>query len=333
MNLPECRLSKTHKEIVRIMVFSIPCLKDGQATSNTKARAPLPGFSRVIWDEWGKKGVRMDTKALKKQMGAAIAMVLVAAVALGSATFAWFVTNNTVKATTSTISAQSNAAFMTIANGPTGASNSNATQATTTIVGTAADKSTPLYPATFGEQGAQGECAAATKGKFMTGFGTTLDNGTLNTKLELVKGTEGDAGSYAAAVSGEYAIAEDFNVSSKGQDLTELKVDGVTVAEGDTSTSSLKEALRVLVTSANGDVWDLYGLNDAGTAYERKLSSDTANGDVNFGTVKAGKDTALKVYLFYEGSDVNVKTTNLENGMLSATNAVTISFTATAKNK
>lgn len=99
MNLPECRLPKTHKEIVRIMVFSIPCLKDGQATSNTKARAPLPGFSGVIWDEWGKKGVRMDTKALKKQMGAAIAMVLVAAVALGSATFAWFVSNNAVTAT------------------------------------------------------------------------------------------------------------------------------------------------------------------------------------------------------------------------------------------
>ncbi len=99
MNLSECELPKTHKEIVRIMVFSIPCLKDGQATSNTKARAPLPGFSRVIWDEWGKKGVRMDTKALKKQMGAAIAMVLVAAVALGSATFAWFVSNNAVTAT------------------------------------------------------------------------------------------------------------------------------------------------------------------------------------------------------------------------------------------
>lgn len=96
------------------MVFSIPYLKDGQATSNTKARAPLPGFSRVIWDEWGKKGVRMDTKALKKQMGAAIAMVLVAAVALGSATFAWFVSNNAVKATTSKISAQSNAPFLKI---------------------------------------------------------------------------------------------------------------------------------------------------------------------------------------------------------------------------
>ncbi len=146
MNLPECRLPKTHKEIVRIMVFSIPCLKDGQATSNTKARAPLPGFSRVIWDEWGKKGVRMDTKALKKQMGAAIAMVLVAAVALGSATFAWFVSNNSVKATTSSISAQSNAAYMTIAKGTTGAKDANESAVETDV------KDTPLFPATFGEQ-------------------------------------------------------------------------------------------------------------------------------------------------------------------------------------
>ena len=40
----------------------------------------------------------METKALKKQLGAAIAMVLVAAIALAAATFAWFVNNNAVKA-------------------------------------------------------------------------------------------------------------------------------------------------------------------------------------------------------------------------------------------
>lgn len=333
MNPSECRLPKTHKEIVRIMVFSIPYLKDGQATSNTKARAPLPGFSRVIWDEWGKKGVRMDTKALKKQMGAAIAMVLVAAVALGSATFAWFVTNSSVTAKTSTILCQSNAAFMTITNGTTGASAVDTTQVSTAIKGKADDGSTKLYPATFGEQGQQGAHVAAVKGKFMTGFGAGLDDGTLNSDLKLVKGTSGEDGSYEAATTGEYAIAEDFNVSSKGQDLKELKVDSVTVAEGSTSTSSLKKALRILVTSADGTVWDLYGLNAGGTAYERKLSSDTNNGAVNFGTVKAGKDTALKVYLFYEGSDVDVKTTNLQNNQLSATNAATITFTATAGNK
>ena len=56
----------------------------------------------------------MNVKHLRKQLMAAIAMVLVAAIALGSSTFAWFVSNNTVKATTTTIAAQSNAAFMVI---------------------------------------------------------------------------------------------------------------------------------------------------------------------------------------------------------------------------
>ena len=37
-----------------------------------------------------------SVKALKKQLGAAVAMVCVAAVALGSSTYAWFVTNNKV---------------------------------------------------------------------------------------------------------------------------------------------------------------------------------------------------------------------------------------------
>lgn len=34
-----------------------------------------------------------SVKALKKQMAAAVAMVCVAAVALGSSTYAWFVSN------------------------------------------------------------------------------------------------------------------------------------------------------------------------------------------------------------------------------------------------
>ena len=71
----------------------------------------------------------MSIKALKRQLMAAIAMVCVAAVALGSSTYAWFITNNQVDATTTNISAQSNAAFMTIEEGTTGALASNATHA------------------------------------------------------------------------------------------------------------------------------------------------------------------------------------------------------------
>ena len=57
---------------------------------------------------------------------------------------------------------------MTIANGTSGASSVDTTSVTTTVA------TKPLYPATFGEE--QG----ATKGKFMTGYGTDLNDGSLN---------------------------------------------------------------------------------------------------------------------------------------------------------
>ena len=313
MNLPECGLPKTHKEIVRIMVFSIPCLKDGQATSNTKARAPLPGFSRVIWDEWGKKGVRMDTKALKKQMGAAIAMVLVAAVALGSATFAWFVTNNKVDATTTNIAAQSNAAYMTIENGTAGAKAGDKTSVVTTITGPI-----KLYPATFGEQ------SGSTEGTFATGYGKDLDNATLASNLTTV-GTPDQADEKG------YAKKEQFNISSKGQNLSDLKVESV---EGSTDAADgqlLKTSFRVLVTNADASAWVVYGLGDNG--YEIKLSSAGNKSKPALGSVTAGEDTLVNVYVFYEGSDTNIHTKNLQENKLDASQSVKINFTATPDNK
>ena len=323
MNLPECSPVKTHKEIVRNMVFSNPNFEDGQATSNTKARAPLPGFSRVIWDEWGKKGVRMDTKALKKQMGAAIAMVLVAAVALGSATFAWFVTNSKVDATTSTISAQSNAAFMTITNGTTGASGVDTTTVTTNV------EKKALFPATYGEE------TGATKGQWMTGFGKGLDDGTLSSELELCKDPDNaeTAGSSTAAVKGSYALKQDYNISSKGQNLSNLEVDKVEVAKNATSNSELMKALRVLVTNDNGNTWVVYGQKENSTEFEAKLTSADQNAAVTLGDITAGQDTAVHVYLYYEGKDAVVKTSNLEKNLLTDTAKMTVFFKAKAANK
>ena len=79
-----------------------------------------------------------SVKALKKQLGAAVAMVCVAAVALGSSTYAWFVTNNEVTAKTTSIKAQSNAAFMSIEEGLTGASTSDAKTASQKDLGNVA---------------------------------------------------------------------------------------------------------------------------------------------------------------------------------------------------
>lgn len=255
----------------------------------------------------------MDTKALKKQMVAAIAMVLVAAVALGSATFAWFVTNNKVDATTTNIAAQSNAAFMTITNGAAGANAVDTTHAVTQISGPI-----ELYPATFGEQ------SGSTKGTFMTGYGTDLDNATLKGELKSV-GTPDEADGK------EFAKKEQFNISSKGQNLSDLKVESV---EGSTDAAAdqlLKTSFRVLVTNADGSAWVVYGLGNDG--YEIKLSSAADNTAPVLGSVTAGQDTLVNVYVFYEGSDTNIHTKNLQEDKLDASQSVKINFTATADNQ
>ena len=259
-----------------------------------------------------------NTKSLKKQLAAAIAMLLVAVVALGTASYAWFVTNNKVDATTTNISAQSNAAFMTIAQGATGAS-----RVDTTSVSTALGVDTKLYPATFGEE------TGSTKGKFMTGYGTALDNGTLKGSLKLV----GDNGTPDEASTNTYALKEQFNISSKGQNLSDLKVESVETKRDAASDQSLKTALRVLVINSDASAWVVYGLNSEATAYEVKLSSDGGNANVALGDVTAGADTLVNVYLYYEGKDTNIMTKNLQDGKLDASQSVTINFTATPDNK
>lgn len=310
MNLPECRLLKTHKEIVRIMVFSIPCLKDGQATSNTKARAPLPGFSRVIWDEWGKKGVRMDTKALKKQMGAAIAMVLVAAVALGSATFAWFVSNNKVDATTSKISAQSNSAFMYIRD-----ENEQSKDLRTDDSSVA---NTPLYPAHWAN-GAD-TTPYDTLANFYTAFGTSaIDGSKVDNTVKLVPAQGADAaGTPAAAVTGKYAVKNTFYVGSKGAELTNLVVDSAKITGATGDNDKFDSALRVLVMS--GTNWVL--CNKDGIV----SSSDTTHKLAD----KIGEDeTTVEMYVFYDGDDAQVFTNNLEN-LKTASKRINVVFTATS---
>ena len=286
----------------------------GQYIQHESAGSPS-GLLGVIWDEWGKKGVRMDTKALKKQMVAAIAMVLVAAVALGSATFAWFVTNNTVKATTSSISAQSNASYMTIKY------NASAIGADSTF-DVATDENVKLYPATFGEQD------GSTKGKFMTGFGTSVTDGTLNSQLSLV----GDAGTPDDAANKQFAKKNTFNISSRGQNLSNLKIASVEAKSADgndtdlSTTSDINSALRLLVTC--GDRWVV--LDKDGT-FKLGSAGITASNGVLADTVTADADTKVDIYVFFEGSDQKVYTNNLKQ--LTNSSKLTVTFTADNQNK
>lgn len=313
MNLPECKASKTHKEIVRNVVFSNPNFKDGQATSNTKARAPLSGFSRVIWDEWGKKGVRMDTKALKKQMGAAIAMVLVAAVALGSATFAWFVSNNSVKATTSNIAAQSNSAYLVI--------DKAKTSRTSTGAVTSGVEKKELYPA-------KTEKSQDGKAVWKSAYASTADASTMKEGTEFKIGD----GTAAKAVEAKYAVENTFYVGTGTYDgeFTNLHITGVTVTTPTTTENkNLGNALRVLVVCGEKwEVWSKDGIQLSSSNDDRTASDLLATDQV----IKSDADATIKVYLYYDGDDANVYSNNLEKIKTTAgDNGVTITFEATPK--
>lgn len=87
----------------------------------------------------------MNSKAIKRQLLAAIAMVLVAAIALGSSTYAWFVSNTKVTATSSSVKATSATPNLLIVEG--GSVGTPLNKGGKTAASIASTKETALYPA------------------------------------------------------------------------------------------------------------------------------------------------------------------------------------------
>ncbi len=238
----------------------------------------------------------METKALKKQLGAAIAMVLVAAVALGSATYAWFVSNNTVKATTTNVSAQSNSAYLVIANFEAGKTSINSGTSATASESTATES---LYPAqwknSFAEDG-----SAATGGNAVYQFETAYASDKDSSQEK--SGTRFAVGAPKTAADADYAYLNTFYIGTGTYDgiFNDLKVDGLTV----NGSSDLSSAMRVLVTC--GDQWVV--LKNDGSIEAQSGTGGVIHAD-SFG--KSG-DVTVEMYVYYDGSNENVKTTKLE---------------------
>ena len=238
-----------------------------------------------------------SVKALKKQLVAAIAMVCVAAIALGSSTYAWFVSNNTVTATTSSIKAQANAAFMSIEYKATAVGS-------TTIAETDWTGDIELYPAEVQDNGGTP--------KFVTAYGTSVNDGTK--KSDYI-----DVGDATKAVTGKYAVGEvdNFSISSAGVDLTNLIIDKIEVTTG--ADKALKDAVRVLVVGPNS--WQVWKAGATSPVLEKTAGQPLAT------TVVKDTDTKVSVYVYYDGNDAAIYTNNLT--ALKESVGVTISFSAT----
>ena len=255
-----------------------------------------------------------SVKSLKKQLAAAIAMVTVAAVALGSSTYAWFVSSTSVKATTTKISAQSNSAYLVIDNANAGRTTAASTGATTA---SEQPESSTLYPAQWAKT------VDTSKYQFETAYAT--DKG----KADEKENTRFAVGDPTVAASAKYAFANTFYIGTGTYAgiFKDLKVSSVSI-NNDTN-SELESAMRVLVTC--GDAWAVWSKDSL------ESSSDAASGQTKGeGILKSDefgegisadtKDATVTVYVYYDGADENVFSDNL--GDLKDC-GVTITFEAT----
>ena len=261
-----------------------------------------------------------SVKTLKKQLGAAIAMVCVAAVALGSSTYAWFVSNNQVTATTTQIAAQ-----LVIDNKKTSTNSTNAAQAGETVGEQGTYTDAKLYPAQWKNGFAADKTTTGDKiYQFETAYASD------KTKTDEKSGTRFAVGNPTAAVNADYALLNTFYVGTGTYDgeFTNLKVSDMTVTA--TAEQSLKTAMRLLVmTYAPTKQGDTVSYSTTPTAWAvakrgtngleiESQSIDTINNAELAGVIyqnqfgKTEGDVKVEVYAYYDGADAQVYTTNLD---------------------
>ncbi|MDD5863637.1 MAG: hypothetical protein PUD80_03225 [Firmicutes bacterium] len=258
----------------------------------------------------------MKSKALKRQLLAAVAMVLVAAVALGSSTYAWFVQSSKVTANGMNVQAT--------AEGGIEISNSEKTTWGTSAATT--NSKAVLYPTSTSDltkwYHAQADKSVAHNAKAGTYTTLTLD------------GTGTDTTS-----SRQYYQVNEFTIrATAGTTATDLKIDKVT-ASGQADTTALDKSLRVAIkigdanpvffSPASGDtsysVWS--GTGDTPTV---AVTSNDGQSQVDPSVASVDSTGVLvKVYVYYEGEDTQHKSENVTAGTTIDNMTVQIDFSAT----
>lgn len=183
-------------------------------------------------------------KKLKKELIGAAVSLMVSAVALSSATYAWYVTNNTVQATTTTISATTNGFILQIANADQGAQHggNQMSLAASTVGGRITPSSTNNLKTWYICQGwdSTGKVTSYTKPTFSTGEGT--------------KPGQYEAGgkTHYAYIKSEYIL---YTITESG--LADVYLDGtggqaitVSIDNGKTATSTtIPDSMRIALTT------------------------------------------------------------------------------------
>lgn len=220
----------------------------------------------------------------------ALVMLLVSAIMLSTASFAWFASNNDVVAQNMQVKANSDAQFLQIASteGGSYSDSANADEAAAEV---------DLVHAVI----------SGTTIKWYTGESNDPGSSTAAEELEELEG----------GVTAQYALICDYFVKvSDGSagNLTNLTVTGVTV----TGNSSLSKALRVIIATESGvEMWS----NTTGTMTRVGDTATVLLAEVT----KTAKQ--VMVYAYYDGEDATAFTDNAAPDSLENLN-ITVSFNA-----
>lgn len=268
----------------------------------------------------------METKALKKQMGAAIAMVLVAAIALGAATFAWFVNNNAVQAKGVDVSTTSSVPNLYITSAGKTADDMTAAGSNPTKLYPVSTNDATNFFETLHWTSGDGNHAVADKYQAALTHETdktvyadyTFKLGVTNGSMDVYFDSDAAATTLAAAASmgtaGRFAV----KVGDNG-DWLMFKVPGTATAKGYYTDKG----------ATNGDYWvtgeggsDKLANADYAT-FADYAGSINAQGQAQAGTKKlttisSGQEQTVTVRVWYEGCDKDCVSENAGNGIASA---------------
>lgn len=271
----------------------------------------------------------METKALKKQLGAAIAMVLVAAIALGAATFAWFVNNNAVTATGVDVSTSSSVPNLYITS--TGKTADGMTAAGT--------NPTKLFPVSTNDANTFYETLHWTTGTGDHAVADEYQNALVHEKDKTVYAdytfdlgvTNGKMNVYFDSSNAATTLAANTQMGTAGRFAIKFG-DGAWTLFKVTGTATNNGYYTDKAAAATGDYW-VTGVGDetkvksaAYASFADYAGSINANGQAAAGnsslamidsTVNGGKVT-VTVRVWYEGCDKDCVSENAATGITSA---------------
>ena len=265
-----------------------------------------------------------NTTFRKKALLSSVAMLLVAIVALGSATFAWFTQNPTVTATGLVMDASVTGGLQILAED---AQAVGAEWGTSTILNAVKPEDTIV-----------------TNPAGIT-FGTPLsysydDNAAFRTT------SAADEDDYAkkadAAISGGSVDYEEkiyLRTSVAGGGTVQVDKAKVTITKSDENTTDLANAVRVMLVDDEDNVLGTWSLDGVANKYltATAVSADDYPDAVASGTAKsfdpitvsaAGTDY-VTVYVWLDGEDSACKTTNVQN-LKDLVSSVSVDFTLAA---